>query len=124
MLRLRSRRERLSAHSPRLRRGQHEEAAAALTFVREPFGTWTSPITADLVARSSLRLSTIVLENGDIYWLEGRPEEGGRNVIVRRSPDGHTIDVTPPGTNVRTRVHEYGGAAFTVHGQTIYYSEF
>lgn len=66
-----------------------------------------------------------------MYWLEGRAAEGGRNVVVRLLPgyggtegDGDTEDITGPGFNVRSRVHEYGGAAYTVHGGTIYFSNF
>ena len=89
-----------------------------------PYGTWASPITARAVASAALRLGSVVLEGEDTYWLEGRPEEGGRNVIVRRDPNGRLADVTPAGSNVRTRVHEYGGAAYTVFRGGIYYSEF
>ena len=65
-----------------------------------------------------------MVEDETIYWLEGRPAEGGRGVIVKRTPDGRVSDVTPAGTNVRSRVHEYGGAAYAVSRGTIYYSEF
>ena len=92
--------------------------------VSAPCGTWASPITPRIVAASALRLGSVVLDGEDIYWIEGRPEEGGRNVIVKRSSDGRIADVTPARTNVRTRVHEYGGAAFNVYRGTIYYSEF
>jgi hypothetical protein len=54
------------------------------------------------------------LKGDDIYWIEGRPDEGGRNVVVKRTADGCIADVTPEGINVRTRVHGYGGAAFVV----------
>jgi dipeptidyl aminopeptidase/acylaminoacyl peptidase len=89
-----------------------------------PYGTWESPITAQTVAAGALRLGGVALEGDDIYWIEGRPEDGGRNVIVKWSPDGRIADVTPAGTNVRTRVHEYGGAAYTVCRGVVYYSEF
>jgi dipeptidyl aminopeptidase/acylaminoacyl peptidase len=89
-----------------------------------PYGTWMSPIAARTVAAGALRLSGVALEGDDIYWIEGRPEEGGRNVIVKRSADGRIADVTPAGTNVRTRVHEYGGGAYTVCRGSVYYSEF
>ena len=88
------------------------------------YGTWESPISADSVATGSLRLSRVVLDGEDIYWIEGRPASGGLNVVVRRDPTGHVVDVTPASTNVRTRVHEYGGAAYVVSGGTVYYSEF
>ena len=58
------------------------------------------------------------------YWLEGRPAEGGRNVLVRCSTDGVITDVTPPGSNVRSRVHEYGGGAYAVADGTVYYANF
>ncbi len=79
-----------------------------------PYGSWRSPITAELIASASVSLSSVVLDGEDVYWIEGRPAEGGRNVIVRRRPDGSIEDVIPPPFNARTRVHEYGGGAYTV----------
>jgi dipeptidyl aminopeptidase/acylaminoacyl peptidase len=87
------------------------------------FGTWHSPLSAERVATGGRRLSTIALDGDDIYWLEGRPDEGGRNVLVRAA-SGTVEDVTPAGTNVRTRVHEYGGAPYLVHRGITYYVEF
>ncbi len=89
-----------------------------------PFGTWTSPITPQDVAAAALRLGSVVVDGDDIYWIEGRPAEGGRSVIVSRDGRGRIADVTPQGTNVRTRVHEYGGAAYAVSRGNVYYSEF
>src|SRR5262245_7314166 len=88
------------------------------------YGTWASPVTARSVATASVRLGGIVLDGDDIYWIEGRPDEGGRSVVVRRRADGPIADVTPAGSNVRTRAHEYGGGAFAVRNGTLYYSEF
>ncbi|MGQ0560849.1 MAG: dipeptidyl-peptidase 5 [Gemmatimonadota bacterium] len=92
--------------------------------VTASYGTWKSPIAAQTVAAGALRLGGVSLDGKDLYWIEGRPEEGGRNVLVKRSVDGRIADVTPAGANVRTRVHEYGGAAYVVSRGTIYYSEF
>jgi dipeptidyl aminopeptidase/acylaminoacyl peptidase len=89
-----------------------------------PYGTWTSPLTAARVTAGALRLDQIQLDGDAVYWLEGRASEGGRNVIVRRAPDGTTIDLTPRAFNVRSRVHEYGGAAYAVHNGTVYFSNF
>ncbi len=89
-----------------------------------PFGSWQSPITSDLIVAGTIRLGEIRLDGDAVYWLEGRPKEGGRYVVVKRSPDGSTIDITPPKFNVRTRVHEYGGGAYIVHNGTIYFSNF
>lgn len=89
-----------------------------------PYGSWKSPITADLIVAGTVGLGGIALDGEDVYWTEGRPAEAGRNVIVRRTPDGKTTDVTPPPFNVRTRVHEYGGGSFTVKDGIIYFSNF
>ncbi len=80
-----------------------------------PYGFWKSPITSDRIVAEVVRLGEIALDGETIYWSEGRPNEGGRSVIVRRTADGAVADQTPPSFNVRTRVHEYGGGAFTVH---------
>ncbi|MCU0545973.1 MAG: S9 family peptidase [Oscillatoriaceae cyanobacterium Prado104] len=89
-----------------------------------PYGSWKSPITSDLIVSGTVGLGQIAIDGNDIYWVEGRPSEGGRSVIVRRTPDGKITDVTPPPFNVRTRVHEYGGGAFAVAGGTVYFSHF
>ncbi len=88
------------------------------------YGTWRSPITADLIVNGFVALSQIHLDGEDIYWVEGRPTEKGRNVVVRRSPEGEITDVTPAGFNVRTRVHEYGGGAYLVVGGTVWFSNY
>ena len=89
-----------------------------------PYGSWESPITSDLIVSGSVGLGEIALDRDDVYWTELRPAENGRNVIVRRTPDGETADVTPLPFNVRTRVHEYGGGAYAVADGTVYFSNF
>ena len=89
-----------------------------------PYGTWPSPISAAVVAAQGVRLGAVAVDGDDIYWIEGRPHEGGRNVLVRRRPDGSTADVTLPEFNVRSRVHEYGGGAYVVSHGTVYFSNF
>ena len=54
--------------------------------VAASYGTWKSPITAQTVAAATLRLGGVALDGDDIYWIEGRPEDNGHNVIVKRSP--------------------------------------
>src|SRR5262249_30842911 len=83
-----------------------------------------SPITSDLIVSGMVGLGQIALDGEDIYWVELRPAEGGRSVVVRRTPDGRSSDVTPVPFNVRTRVHEYGGGAFTVSDGTLYFVHF
>ena len=99
-----------------------------------PYGTWPSPISAERVASQSVRLGAVAVDGDDIYWIEGRPQEGGRNVLVRRrsaqpSPGGSGAagsvhDVIPSGFNVRSRVHEYGGGAYVVDRGNVYFSNF
>lgn len=89
------------------------------------YGSWKSPITSDMIASGAVRLDVqIELEGDDVYWVETRPTEQGRYVLVRRSRDGRLTDVTPKPYNVRTRVHEYGGGAFIVDNGTVYFSNF
>ena len=89
-----------------------------------PYGTWRSPITAQVVAAQGLRLSAVSTDGSDIYWIEGRPAEGGRSVLVRRTADGRTVDVTAAPFNVRTRVHEYGGRCYVVDRGELFFSNF
>jgi dipeptidyl aminopeptidase/acylaminoacyl peptidase len=77
-----------------------------------------------LIVAQSIALSEVRLDGGDVYWLEGRPQEQGRSVVVRRTAVGRCVDVTPTPFNARTRVHEYGGAAWTVADGTVYFSNF
>jgi dipeptidyl aminopeptidase/acylaminoacyl peptidase len=89
-----------------------------------PYGSWKSPITSDLIVAGSIRLGEICLEGDTVYWSEGRPTEGGRSVVVKRTSDGQVADLTPAPFNARTRVHEYGGGAFNVLHDTLYFSNF
>lgn len=77
-----------------------------------PHGEWVSPIGAAEVARSRLRLAFPTVQNGDVWWQENRPEDGGRTVVMRRTPDGVCAPVLPAGFEARTRVHEYGGRSY------------
>src|SRR5207237_2097188 len=93
-----------------------------------PYGSWASPITSDLIVASSIGLGDILTDGSDVYWIESRPQEGGRSVIIRCSQDGQRADVTPPlpangqgAFNVRTRVHEYGGGAYLVNDSVVYF---
>jgi dipeptidyl aminopeptidase/acylaminoacyl peptidase len=89
-----------------------------------PYGSWKSPITSDLIVAQSTMLADVRIDGDHIYWLEGRPQERGRSVIVRAGADGAASDVTPAGFNVRTRVHEYGGGAWLVHDGFCIFSSF
>ena len=88
------------------------------------YGTWPSPITPDAIVAETIRLASVSLDAGRVGWLEGRPGEGGRNVLVRADDAGRAADITPPPFNVRSRVHEYGGGAYAVSGHRVWFSNF
>jgi dipeptidyl aminopeptidase/acylaminoacyl peptidase len=99
--------------------------AANPTVTVAPFGSWESPISAELLAGATMRLGQIAIAGRDIYWLEGRPQEEGRQVIVRRRADGSITDANPAPFNARTLAHEYGGGAYLVLGDgTIVFSHY
>ncbi len=87
-----------------------------------PYGFWRSPITSDLIAAELISLSGVQLDGTNIYWLEGRPLEQGRNVLVRHRPGSAPLEVAPKDFNLRTRVHEYGGGAAVMHSDVAYFS--
>ncbi len=92
--------------------------------VMTPYGSWKSPITSDLIVSGVIGLGQIAIDGDDVYWVETRPKEKGRYVVIRFTPDGRAVDLTPPSFNARTRVHEYGGGSFTVCDGVVYFSNF
>jgi dipeptidyl aminopeptidase/acylaminoacyl peptidase len=89
-----------------------------------PYGSWRSPVKARLLAEAGVRLGWLQVTGDNVYWVEGRPLEGGRYVVVRRRADGAIEDVTPPGFNARTTVHEYGGGMVAADGDTVFFCHF
>lgn len=85
------------------------------------YGLWKSPITADLIAQGIIGLSEVSLDNDNLYWLEMRPKENGRYVLVQKAKTGKIFDVLPKKFNIRTKVHEYGGGAYIVNNDIIYF---
>src|ERR1700738_2276262 len=100
------------------------EMSVAPTFLPKTasYGSWRSPITSDLIVAQSIGLSEVRLDGADVYWIESRPQEQGRSVVVRSEADGRHADITPKPCNARTRVHEYGGGSWTVADGTLYFS--
>ena len=89
-----------------------------------PFGSWKSPVTTALLTSAGIGFSELQFSNNNLYWLEGRPDEGGRVCVVRCAMPGSPVDVIPAGFNARTRAHEYGGGAYFVHRDRVYFSNF
>ncbi|MFL5737964.1 MAG: S9 family peptidase [Actinomycetota bacterium] len=89
-----------------------------------PYGSWRSPLSAAVVAEAGASIAELQVSGGSLFWLQRRPTEGGRSVLMRRDADGTLSDVTPEGFNVRTRVHEYGGGAVLVDGAQTFFANF
>ncbi len=87
------------------------------------YGTWTSPITSAAIVSDAVGLDQLAIHGDDIFWIESRPREQGRCVLVRHR-DGQSEDLLAPPWNVRTRVHEYGGGAYRIAGDAIHFSHF
>jgi dienelactone hydrolase len=99
-------------------------ADGAISPAVSPYGSWHSPVAIELVAAGFVRLAEPRWDGGAVTWLEGRAEDGGRQTLVRWTREGGVRDVSPPGINVRTRVHEYGGAAYLAAGDLVVISDF
>ncbi|MGA0602611.1 S9 family peptidase [Caulobacter sp. KR2-114] len=92
--------------------------------ITRPYGAWTSPVTAQSLAEGAIGVADLRVADGRLFWLESRPAEGGRMVAMTLAEGDRVDQITPEGFNVRTRVHEYGGAAYAVVGDTLYFSNF
>ncbi|MBS0343818.1 MAG: S9 family peptidase [Proteobacteria bacterium] len=100
------------------------DTAPVTASITAPYGDWVSPITARHVASAQITLADVLLDGGDVWWIEGRPLEAGRQVLVRQVHEAPPMDVTPAPLSTRTRVYEYGGGAALVSRGTVYFSNF
>lgn len=84
---------------------------------RAPYGTWSSPLSASDLATASVTFADLAADGEAVYWLQGDPTQQGRYAVMRHREGGGVEELSPPGFNARTRVHEYGGGALGVgHG--------
>lgn len=88
-----------------------------------PYGSWRSSIRIEDVVGDNIALGEPWIDGSDVYWIEGRPSERGRRVLVRADADGSKTDLTPAPINVRTSAHEYGGGSYVVAGGVVVYSD-
>jgi dipeptidyl aminopeptidase/acylaminoacyl peptidase len=88
---------------------------------QKTFGSWSSPISAELITRAAPGLSCLQSYNDSLYWIESRPWEGGRNVIMCRQADGSIKDLLPKPYSHSSRVHEYGGMAYALTDDSLYF---
>ncbi len=88
-----------------------------------PYGSWRSPLRIDDLVGDVVSLAEPWVDGDDVYWLEGRPAEGGRQTLIRLGADGVPTELTPAPISVRSRVHEYGGGSYVVAGGVVVYSD-
>ena len=91
------------------------------------YGGWPSPVSAQAVVQGSRGLSSLAVDGDFVYWVESRPEEGGRCTIMRRKKgqsEGEPQEVLPAPWNARTRVHEYGGRSMLVNNGVVWFTHF
>ncbi|HEX4182340.1 MAG TPA: prolyl oligopeptidase family serine peptidase [Caulobacteraceae bacterium] len=89
-----------------------------------PYGAWSSPITAQSLTANKTDISDLRVIDGRLFWTESDPRQGGRLTLVTEDGRGGVRALTPQSMNVRTRVHEYGGAPYVVVGDRIFFSNF
>jgi dipeptidyl aminopeptidase/acylaminoacyl peptidase len=88
------------------------------------YGAWESPITAASIFEAADSISTLTVEDNELYFIERQAAANGRNILVKLDANNETIPLTPSELSVRTRVHEYGGRPYLIDGETVYYSNF
>ncbi|WP_461482412.1 S9 family peptidase [Porticoccus sp.] len=85
------------------------------------YGSWISPITPALLTDAAPGYAFPQFDCGNLYWLESRPWENGRSVVVRRTAEGVVEDALPGPLSCRSKVHEYGGASYLVADDVLYF---
>lgn len=97
-------------------------AGSVLVVEISEFGSWRTPVTAELVVAAGIRVSGVVADGSDVVWSERRPAEGGRTQLVRRGADGARTELLPDGFDARTAVHEYGGGDWWASGGFVWFA--
>lgn len=100
------------------------DASAAAKPQAAPFGSWRSPISAEMLVQGAVRFGDVAVDGDMLYWVESRPEEQGRYVIVRRTKGGTTDDILPAPFSARTTAHEYGGGALAAGNGHVFFSNY
>src|SRR5262245_38747016 len=111
-------------YAPSLRWGYPPGSSTGLRLATmATYGSWPTPVTSELVVRAAAGLGDVRLLGDTVVWSELRPGEGGRTQLVRRVGDGPAVDLLPAGVNARTAVHEYGGGAWWLTGDTVWFTD-
>ena len=87
-----------------------------------PYGSWPSPVSASMVVAGAVGLADAIGGADGVWWSELRPEQGGRVAVVRHTPGDGTVELFGDEFSARTRVHEYGGGAWWIHDETLFFA--
>ena len=98
-----------------------DSSQATTRKVIKPFGTWPSDISAEMITRAAPGLNHLHSSADKLFWVESRPWEAGRNVIMRRDSNGSITDLLPAPFSHYSRVHEYGGMAYALNDDHLYF---
>jgi dipeptidyl aminopeptidase/acylaminoacyl peptidase len=88
-----------------------------------PYGSWPTPITSEVVVDRAVKLAAVTVDGDELVWSEGRPAEGGRTALVRRTADGRLEELLAADQNARTTVHEYGGGGWWVRDGIVWFAQ-
>jgi len=84
------------------------------------YGNWSSKISARLIVSDSISIDETRQSGGSLFYIERRPQEAGRCVIVKIK-HGKAEDILPPPYSARSRVHEYGGGCYCPHDDRLFF---
>jgi len=87
-----------------------------------PYHQWEPAISAEEVFRASVNFMFLSTDGrGSLYWIELRPAEKGRCVLMMRTPAGDVRELLPSPFSARSRVMEYGGRPYVAgHGRIVF----
>lgn len=83
-------------------------------------GNWISVVSADLIVSDSVSIDETIAFEDALYYIERRPEENGRCVIVKAT-EQKSSDILPAPYSARTRVHEYGGGCYCIDTNLLFF---
>lgn len=79
------------------------------------------PLRAEEAAAQTTAITYTDTAGTTLFWTESRPEEGGRQVLIKQEEGKPPLEITPQPYSVASRVHEYGGKAFAVSKEVFYF---
>ncbi len=94
--------------------------------ITAPYGSWASPLSPRSAAEAGTRFGGLAIDargDGGLWWAESRPSEGRTALVAGALVDEvvSVADVGPNWVRARTRVNEYGGGAFWLGADHVYW---